>query len=76
MLGRLGSLSVQVAALGDVERVGGGEEVFLVHGALVVRCQVGVQERGQGKVGRAFLRVEAEQEVQLVLYGLYLNTHT
>lgn len=72
-------MSLQVAALRDVEGVGGGEEVSLVRGAVVVRCQLGVQEGGQGEVGRAFLEalgVEAEQEVQLVLYGLYLNKRT
>lgn len=73
--------SFQVAALrhGDVERVGGGEEVSLVRGAVVVRRQVRVQQGGQREVGRAFLQalgVEVEEEVQLVLYGLYLVKHT
>lgn len=51
--GPLGSPSFQVAALGhgDVQRVGGGEEVSLVRGAVVVRCQVWVQQRGQCEVG-------------------------
>lgn len=51
----------------------------MVRGAVVVRSQVGVEEGGQGKVGRAFLQalgVKVEQEIQLVFYGLNLNKHT
>lgn len=74
-------MSFQVAALRlrDVECVSRGEEVSLVRRAVVVRSQVGVEEGGQGKVGRAFLQalgVKVEQEVQLVFYGLNLNKHT
>lgn len=44
----LSSPSFQVATFrrGDVECVGGGEEVSLVRGAVVVRRQVRVQEGG------------------------------
>lgn len=51
----LSSPSFQIAAFrrGDVERVGGGEEVSLVRGAVVVRRQVRVQEGGH-EVGGAF----------------------
>ena len=51
------SLSFQIAALGlgDVECVSGGEEVSLVRGAVVVRCQVWFQQGGEGEVGGAFL---------------------
>lgn len=77
----LSSLSFQVATFrrGDVERVGGGEEVSLVRGAVVVRRQVRVQEGGECKVGGAFFQavgVQVEKEVQFVLYRLNLNKHT
>lgn len=52
----LSSPSFQIAAFrrGDVERVGGGEEVSLVRGAVVVRRQVRVQQGGYCEVGGAF----------------------
>lgn len=77
----LRSPSFQIAAFrcGDVERVGGGEEVSLVRGAVVVRRQVRVQEGGQRVVGGAFFQavgVQVEQKVQFVLDRLHLNKHT
>lgn len=75
------SPSFQIAAFrcGDVECVGGGEEVSLVRGAVVVRRQVRVQEGGQRVVGGAFFQavgVQVEQKVQFVLDRLHLNKHT
>lgn len=77
----LWSPSFQIAAFrcGDVECVGGGEEVSLVHGAVVVRRQVRVQEGGQRVVGGAFFQavgVQVKQKVQFVLDRLHLNKHT
>lgn len=71
------SLAVQVASarVGDVECGCWGEQVSLVRGAVVVRCEVRFQEGGEGEVGRAFLEalgVEVKQNIQLVFYWLYL----
>lgn len=77
----LRSPSVHVGAdrAGDAERLCGDGHVLVVHGAVVVGGDVGVEERHlhgaqAGRRARAqAARVEAQQQVQLVLDGLHLG---